>query len=137
MAWMQTASVASVYNLSVSATIGYASFTISGNNLTTATQMDYQYAMIFVAPYSLSNDILTSLASPYYACPTTGWCRPPYVLVTGEALQTNNNTVNQYNEYGGVPFKGFVESIESQPVYVASAGFQYNARRLRVKLTER
>lgn len=137
LSWTGGASVASLLCLAVSSTQGFTSFTIYGKHISTGLGQNTQYGAIFASPFAWTTEMLDSLASSYYACPTTGWCRPPYVLVTGEALQTNNNTVNQYNEYGGVPFKGFVESIESQPVYVASAGFQYNARRLRVKLTER
>jgi hypothetical protein len=136
MAWIAGASVSTLNNLLISAASGSATFTLLGSQPSAFSQAAVQFGPVFISPFSYPNELFLSMASPYFACPTTGFVRPPFVLVSGEMLQTNNNVVNLSSEYGGIAFKGFVETIESRPVRINGA-FLYNARRLKIKLIER
>lgn len=134
-AFQAGASVATVRFVALSASSGYLGMALLGRN-NAGSSATALYDNVAMVPYALTDSMVTSLASCYYGMPTTGPAKPPFVTITGDALQRGSVAVNEVGERGGQSAKGYV--IASNPIPVSiDGGFRYNARTLEVRLVEK
>ena len=116
---------------------GYLGMALYAAQQGSTTRATSQYAAVSMSRFAWDDDMLTSLATVTYGLPSTGFVRKPYLVVTGDGLQTRRRVpCNGAGERGPMTVKGFVETFDVQPVVVDGV-FRYNARALRIRLVEK
>jgi hypothetical protein len=121
--------------LQYSAASGFLSARLFGSTVG-ATSATAHYDGLFMAPYAISDAMLAAAATPLFGLPVTGPTRPPFVTVFGDGLHKPDTNLNGAGEPGPMVCKGFVGTVETVPV-VLNGTFQYNARRLQIRLLEK
>jgi hypothetical protein len=115
---------------------GFLTFRITGQDPSTGTGATLHFDNMMMAPFSFTNDMVLSSATPRYGLSSTGHTRPPFVTVFGDGLFKPDTDQNGAGEAGPMVCKAFIETVETDPV-VLNGVFQYNARRLNIRLLEK
>lgn len=130
------ASTTTLFNAVVTAVSGFIRASLVGRQGLSATNATSHFDNLIIAPYAFTYDMMLSSATPRYGLTSLGHTRPPYVTVFGDGLHKANVGANGANEPGPMLCKGFVETVDTEPV-VLNGAFQYNARRLKIRLLEK
>lgn len=133
--YLNGASISTVPFISVSAASGYLGVMLCGKTRT-GTNATAQYTALSMSRFPWTEGMLLSSSTPPFGLSSTGFTRKPFVSVTGDALQHSLVACNGAGEPGPMLAKGFVESFDVMPVTV-NGTFRYNARTLKVRLTEK
>jgi hypothetical protein len=134
----------SFYNGVAVSTLTFLSFTTASGAMSvrlhgctaTTTAASALFAGIRIAPFSYSDRMVASLASVAFGLPTTGFARPPYVVVTGSLLRAQRLSGNEAAEPGPILAKGSVADMEPYPSTVSTV-FYPTARSLAIRLEEK
>lgn len=129
------ASVGSVPFLSVTAASGVLGARLAGRT-SAGVSATAQFAAVSIDRFGWSDDMLVSAASVGWGLASTGYTRRPFVVVTGDGLQSRAVPCNGAGEVGPWVAKGFAETFDVQPVTLDGV-FRYNARSLSVRLEEK
>ena len=133
--YLNGASISTVPFLSVSAASGYLGAMLCGKTRT-GTNATAQYTALSFSRYPWTEGMLLAASTPPFGLASTGYTRKPFITVTGDALQSRSVSCNGAGEPGPMIAKGFVETFDVMPVTLDGA-FRYNARALKVRLTEK
>lgn len=134
--FQSAASVSVIYNLSATAASGFLRANLIGRLGTTNSNATSHFDNLIMAPYAFTYEMIQSAATPTYGLTALGNTRPPYVTVFGDGLHKADINANGAGEPGPMICKGFVETVDTEPV-VLNGAFQYNARRLKIRLLEK
>lgn len=131
-----TVSSATLYIFQLTPASGFLTVRLHGKVPSTGTSATVHFDNLIIAPYAFTNEMIASSSTPRFGLPSNGHTRPPFVTVFGDGIHKPNTGLNNANEPGPMVCKGFVETVETIPV-VLNGSFQYNARRLKIRLLEK
>lgn len=135
-AWANNASTATIRMVDpISTSSGYLGVRLRGRDAA-GSNATSQFDALSICRYSMTDAMLTSVASSPFSMVAAGPAKAPYLTLTGEFLPKAGPAVNGAGEFGGRVFKGFVESFPAEPA-VINGVWCYDARHLKVRLTER
>ncbi len=127
---------ATIRSFTISATTGFLRVFLIGRDPVSGSNATSHFDNFIMAPFAFTDEMMLASATPLWGLPSTGHTRPPFVTVFGDGILKADTNQNGAGEPGPMLCKGYVETVETEPV-VLNGVFQYNARRLRIRLLEK
>lgn len=134
--WASAATTAGVSVATVSAASGFLGLSLLGRN-SAGTNATAQFDGVRLVPYALLDSQIASLATPFLGLPSSGFSKPPYVVVTGTGIVQGGPPINGASERGGQAYKGFVESFDVVPSILPGEGYDAGSRMVKIRLVQR